>query len=71
MVATNYAVMAADSLPTGPPGGWSRCAAAPTPTWRSTTLTQGVKRVDVDELYDVEKYRPKVRHVHGKPMFLY
>jgi 6-phosphofructokinase 1 len=27
--------------------------------------------VDVDELYDVEEYRPKVRHVHGKPMFLY
>ena len=35
------------------------------------TLTQGVKRVDVDELYDVENYRPKVAHVLGKPMFLY
>jgi len=34
-------------------------------------LAQGVKRVDVDELYDVEAYRPKVRHVNGKPMFLY
>lgn len=34
-------------------------------------LSQGVKRVDVDELYDVEAYRPKVRHVNGKPMFLY
>jgi 6-phosphofructokinase 1 len=34
-------------------------------------LSQGVKRVDVDELYDVESYRPKVRHVNGKPMFLY
>ena len=32
---------------------------------------EGVKRVDVDELYDVESYRPKVRHVAGKPMFLY
>jgi len=32
---------------------------------------EGVKRVDVDELYDVENYRPKVRHVLGKPMFLY
>jgi 6-phosphofructokinase 1 len=30
-----------------------------------------VKRVDVDELYDVNTYRPKVRHVGGKPMFLY
>ena len=32
---------------------------------------QGVKRVDTDELYDVDEYRPKVRHVTGKPMFLY
>jgi 6-phosphofructokinase len=35
------------------------------------TLTQGVKRVDVNELYDAENYRPKVAHVLGKPMFLY
>jgi 6-phosphofructokinase len=34
-------------------------------------VTQGVKRVDVAELYDVEEYRPKVAHVLGKPMFLY
>ena len=32
---------------------------------------EGVKRVDVDELYDPETYLPKVRHVLGKPMFLY
>jgi hypothetical protein len=35
------------------------------------TCTQGLKRVDVDELYDREEYRPKVRHVLSKPMFLY
>ena len=35
------------------------------------TLTQGVKHVDVDELYDVENYKPKVAHVLHKPMFLY
>lgn len=34
-------------------------------------LTGGVKRVGVDELYDREQYRPKVRHALGKPMFLY
>ncbi|SMC19984.1 pyrophosphate-dependent phosphofructokinase [Desulfacinum hydrothermale DSM 13146] len=34
-------------------------------------LTSGMKRVDVHELYDVDQYRPKVRHVMGKPMFLY
>ncbi len=36
-----------------------------------STITTGQKRVDVRELYDVEEYRPKVRHVGGKPMFLY
>ncbi len=35
------------------------------------TVTEGIKRVDVDELYDVENYRPKARRVEGKPMFLY
>jgi len=35
------------------------------------TLTQGVKRVDVNELYDVENYKPKVTRVLDKPMFLY
>jgi 6-phosphofructokinase 1 len=34
-------------------------------------LAQGVKRVDVDALYDTAQYRPKIRHVDGKPMFLY
>ena len=32
---------------------------------------QGIKRVDVEELYDVDEYVPKVRQVEGKPMFLY
>jgi ATP-dependent phosphofructokinase / diphosphate-dependent phosphofructokinase len=36
-----------------------------------STVTSGQKRVDVRELYDIEAYRPKVRHVSGKPMFLY
>jgi 6-phosphofructokinase len=36
-----------------------------------STVTSGQKRVDVRELYDAEAYRPKVRHVGGKPMFLY
>jgi 6-phosphofructokinase len=36
-----------------------------------STITTGTKRVDVRELYDIEQYRPKVRHVSGKPMFLY
>jgi len=36
-----------------------------------STITSGQKRLDVSELYDVDQYRPKVRDVMGKPMFLY
>ena len=34
-------------------------------------ISRGIKRVDVDELYNTDQCRPKVRHVEGKPMFLY
>ena len=34
-------------------------------------ITQGVKRVDVVELYDAENYRPRIQHLISKPMFLY
>ena len=36
-----------------------------------STVVSGIKRVDVQELYDRENYRPKVAHMLGKPMFLY
>jgi len=36
-----------------------------------STIASGIKRVDVDELYDPKAYKPKVRSVLGKPMFLY
>ncbi len=32
---------------------------------------QGIKRVDVNELYDAQEYRPHMTHLLGKPMFLY
>ena len=35
------------------------------------TIVSGIKRVDVDELYDRHEYRPKVANMLGKPMFLY
>jgi 6-phosphofructokinase 1 len=34
-------------------------------------VISGVKRVDVDEMYDVEQYRPSIADMLGKPMFLY
>ncbi|MBA3606067.1 MAG: 6-phosphofructokinase [Acidimicrobiia bacterium] len=71
MVATNYAVMAADLILERASG---RMVALRGGTYTNVPISvtrEGVKRVDVDELYDVENYRPKVRHVAGKPMFLY
>ena len=71
MVATNYAVMAADLALEGASG---RMVALRSGTYTAVPISatrEGVKRVDVDELYDIEGYRPKVRHVAGKPMFLY
>jgi 6-phosphofructokinase len=71
MVATNYANMAADLALEGMSG---RMVALRGGTYTNVPITEtseGVKRVDVAELYDTENYRPKIRHVMGKPMFLY
>jgi len=71
MVATNYAVMAADLAAEGVSG---RMVALRGGTYTNVPISvtrEGVKRVDVDELYDSAAYRPRVRHVGGKPMFLY
>ncbi|OGU29357.1 MAG: phosphofructokinase [Ignavibacteria bacterium GWA2_55_11] len=35
------------------------------------TIGQGLKRVDVGELYDIDQYKPKVVDLLNKPMFLY
>jgi 6-phosphofructokinase 1 len=71
MVATNYAVMAADLAVEGNVG---RMVALRSGTYTNVPISvtgEGVKHVDVDALYDVDQYRPKVRQVAGKPMFLY
>ncbi|MCC9078173.1 6-phosphofructokinase [Litorilinea aerophila] len=71
MVAVNYANLAMDLITSGASG---RMVALRDGTYTHipmSTVTSGIKRVDVDELYDVNEYRPKVRHVLGKPMFLY
>ena len=71
MVATNYAVMAADLALEGDTGRMVSLRNGSYTTVPISATRAGVKRVDVDELYDVDEYRPKVRHVLGKPMFLY
>ena len=71
MVATNYAVMAADLVIGGVSG---RLVALRRGTYVNVPLGvigQGQKRADVEALYDAHEYRPTIRHVDGKPMFLY
>jgi 6-phosphofructokinase 1 len=71
MVAINYAVMAADLVLEG---NFGRLVALRNGNYANVPIgvtRQGVKRVDVGALYDVDQYRPKIRHVDGKPMFLY
>ena len=71
MVAINYAVMAADLVIEG---NFGRLVALRNGNYVNVPLAvtrQGVKRVDVGALYDADAYRPKIRHVDGKPMFLY
>lgn len=71
MAAINYANMAINLIKRG---ASNRLVALRNGTYTSvpiSIISQGLKRVDVDELYDREQYRAKVRHVEGKPMFLY
>jgi 6-phosphofructokinase 1 len=71
MVAFNYANMAMSLIAEGISG---RMVALQGGTYTHipiSSIIQGQKRVDVSELYDVNEYLPKVRHVLGKPMFLY
>jgi 6-phosphofructokinase 1 len=71
MVATNYAVMAVDLALEGSSGRMVALHAGSYTNVAVSVTGEGSKRVDVDELYDPLEYRPKVRHVTGKPMFLY
>jgi len=71
MVAVNYANIAMDLITTKKFG---RMVALRDGLYTDVTAESpllGVKTVDVRALYDVEEYRPKVWHAHGKPMFLY
>jgi 6-phosphofructokinase len=71
MVAVNYANMAIDLVQKQSTGRLVVLRNGQYSDIPISTITTGVKRVDVQELYDSEQYRPKIRHMSGKPMFLY
>ncbi|OPX41009.1 MAG: phosphofructokinase [Deltaproteobacteria bacterium] len=71
MVAVNFANIAIDLFLKGTFGRLVSLTRGIYTDIPLSTITTGQKRVDVRELYDVDAYRPKVRHAGGKPMFLY
>lgn len=71
MVAVSYGQLAMDLIVQGRSG---RMVALRDGMYTHVPLNRvisGTKRVDVDEMYDVEQYRPKIADMLGKPMFLY
>ncbi len=70
MVAANYAQMAMSLVEQRRFGRMVALQRGLYTDINISTIMQGVKRVNVAELYDVENYIPKVRHVFGMPMFL-
>ena len=71
MVATSYANLATDLIIKYEFGKMVALHEGKYATVPIDTLAKGFKRVDVEELYDAEQYRPKVAYIFGNPMFLY
>jgi ATP-dependent phosphofructokinase / diphosphate-dependent phosphofructokinase len=71
MVAVNYANMALNLIDREQPGSMVVLRRGTYTSVPIETIMQGIKRVDVEALYDDKRYRPLVRQVDGKPMFLY
>ena len=71
MVAVNYANMALNLIDQDRPGSLVALRQGTYTSVPLETIHAGVKRVDVEALYDEKRYRPLVRQVDGKPMFLY
>lgn len=71
MVSTSYGHLATDLILKKQSGRMVALRDGKYTTVSANIITEGKKRVDVDELYDVQNYRPKVAHLLGKPMFLY
>lgn len=71
MVGGSYGLMAVQQLEQGHSGLMMALQNGTYTTVPADICIQGLKRVDVDELYDVEEYKPRINRMLGKPMFLY
>jgi ATP-dependent phosphofructokinase / diphosphate-dependent phosphofructokinase len=71
MVAVSYGSLALDQVAMGHTGRMVALQQGIYTTVPLDMVVAGKKRVDVTALYDKEEYRPRVRDMLGKPMFLY
>ena len=71
MVATSYGNLAVQQLEMGHSGIMVALQNGCYTTVPVDTATAAKKHVDVERLYDVQNYRPRVLHPLGLPMFLY
>lgn len=71
MVASSFGNMAVQQIEKGHVGLMMALQNGIYTTVPVDSCIRGTKRVDVNELYDAETYKPKVSHLLGKPMFLY
>jgi 6-phosphofructokinase 1 len=71
MVAVSYGNLALDQVAMGHTGRMVALQQGNYTTVPLPMVISGKKTVDVTALYDIKNYRPKVRDMLGKPMFLY
>jgi 6-phosphofructokinase 1 len=71
MVAVSYGNLALSQVALGHTGRMVALQQGIYTTVPIELVTAAKKHVDVTALYDAENYRPKVRNMLGKPMFLY
>lgn len=71
MVAQNFANLAVELINEGKSGRMVGLRDGKYTDVDMTVLREGYRRVDVEQLYDEALYRPKVRNMRAKPMFLY
>ena len=71
MVAVSFGNLTVQLIAAGDTGRMVALRAGRYTTVPIETPIQGSKRVDVAELYDPDRYRPRVRRLLDKPMFLY
>ena len=71
MVAISYGILAVQEIKAGRTGRMVALQDGNYTTVPVETCVQGKKLVDVEQLYDTNAYRPRIRYPLGKPMFLY